>query len=142
MGLGMAPRRFGDEQEGEGLTRTQEIFWQSLTDQRIANIFLIADVIGDAQSDGLAFLRVLGSNSEEHRALRRFLLQAKPETLRFLTELREKEVDDIEEAIETARSIRRTGRVMRWGAVTAAAAFLGMVAIWDKLVLFMGARGR
>lgn len=137
----MPTRRHGDDDDDD-LTVPQRVFFQSLTDQRVANLFLMADVVGDAQSDGIAFLRLLGSNSEEHRELRRFLLRANPATLRFLTELREREVKDIEVAIETARSIGRTGRVIRWGALTLAATFLGLVAAWDKLILLLSARGR
>ncbi len=124
----------------DGLTDPQRALAKWLTDQRVANLMLIADVFGDLNADALHFIRSL--NNPNHGALRRFLLQAKPETFVFLTDLRKVEVQDIEEAIETARSLKRTGKIAKWGVVTAAATFLGVVAVWDKLVLLFQAKGR
>jgi hypothetical protein len=132
----MSPERVGPD----GLTEPQRALAKWLTDQRVANLMQMADIIGDLDADAVQFLRILGHPSYE--SLRKFLLQAKPETFAFLTDLRKSEVEDIEEAIETARSLRRTGRVMKWGLVTLGAAFLGMVSVWDKLVAILSARGR
>ena len=128
-----------DDEDRFAATSPQKVFLKAMTDQRVANLFLVADVFGDMGPDGLTFMRAMGD--PEYKRLREFLLRARPETLKFLTDLRTNEVADIEEAIETARSLKRTGRVMKWGTVTMAAAFLGFLAVWDKLVLLLS-RGK
>lgn len=115
-----------------GLTAPQLAFFKALTDQRIANIVHSADLIGDMDADATAVLRYL--NSQDGRQLRKFLLEVKPETLEFLTDLRRKEIEDIGSAIETAIAIRRTFRFLRWGLATFIGALITMLLLWEKLV--------
>jgi hypothetical protein len=42
------------------LTEPQRVLLTTLTDQRVANLINLADVIGDMNVDGLEFLRRLG----------------------------------------------------------------------------------
>ena len=115
-----------------GLTPPQIAFFKTLTDQRIANIVHAADLVGDMDADATQVLRYL--NSLEGRTLRKFLLEARPETLEFLTDLRRKEIEDIGDAIDTAIALRRTARFLRWGLATFAGAMITMLLLWEKLI--------
>ncbi|WP_441229392.1 hypothetical protein AB7828_03410 [Tardiphaga sp. 215_C5_N2_1] len=42
------------------LTEPQRVLLTTLTDQRVANLLSLADIIGDMNADGLEFLRRLG----------------------------------------------------------------------------------
>ena len=128
----MTPPR--DDDIWIGLTIVQREFFKALTDQRVANILHAADLVGEMDADAAQFLRYL--NRPDAECLRKFLLQAKPETLEFLTELRKREIEDIGGAIETALAIRRTFRFMRWGLATFIGALITMLLLWEKFVAF------
>ena len=116
-------------------TDVQRAFWKGLTDQRAANIWEMADLIGDMNNDGIEFLRSMGG--KDHRPLQKFLLEAKDETFTFLTDLRSDELKELSNAIENARAFRRGGRLLRWGIVTLFGTFVGITIIWDKVSAFL-----
>lgn len=91
------------------LTEPQRVLLTTLTDQRVANLINLADVIGDMNVDGLEFLRRLGD--PRFAALTNFLSHAKPETLVFLTEARPEEVANLEEGIRLVVALQLLGRV-------------------------------
>ncbi len=113
------------------LTPPQRAFFRILTDQRVANMVAAGDLVGDMDADGVQLIRALGT--DEYRALRQFMWRCKPEVLEFLYEMRKQEIEELEAAIETYLAFKRTGRVMKWGAITLFGAFIGMLAIWDKI---------
>jgi hypothetical protein len=114
------------------LTRQQWTFLRWLdTDQRVADVVQAGQVIGDLDADALQVLRFL--NSDDGKPLRKFLLEAKPELLAFLTELRSKEVEDIGSAIQTAIAMKRAWSLFKAGFLFALGAFVGMVTAWDKI---------
>lgn len=120
------------------LTDPQRVLLTTLTDQRVANLLNLADVIGDMNADGLEFLRRLGDPRFE--ALTNFLSHAKPETLVFLTEARPEEVANLEEGIRLVVALQLLGRVGKWSIVTLFSAFVGTILIWDKVTAWLKAR--
>lgn len=132
MGTGVvSPLHKDDPEWMHGLTDTQRAFFKMLTDQRVSNLVTAADLLGDMDGDTFGLLSQLGS--EEYRELRQFMWRCKPETLRFLYEMREQELEELQAAIETYLAFKRTARVLKWGAVTLFGAFVGMSLLWDKL---------
>lgn len=125
------PGRFTPEE----MTILQRHFMAMLTDQRVANLFLASDIIGDMGADGLTFLRNL--SNPEHRAMRRFLLDARPEVLTFLSELRKDELENIAVTITTAIALRRALSFVKWGIITMFGAFVGMALLWEKLSMML-----
>src|SRR6218665_3813249 len=107
------------------LTEPQHVLLKTLTDQRVANLLGLADIIGDMNADGLEFLRRLGDPRFE--ALTNFLSHAKPETLTFLTEARPEEVANLQEGIRLVVALQLLGRISKWGAVTFFGVFVSMV---------------
>lgn len=119
------PEKIGD------LTTAQLAFLKSLTDQRIADLVAAADLIGDLDAETISLIRMI--NHYDGRTLRKFLFEARPETLEFLTDLRKKEIEDIGAAIETAIALRRTFRFLRWGITAFIGAMLTMAIAWEKI---------
>jgi hypothetical protein len=114
------------------LTPQQWTFLRALSnDQIVADVIHAGQIIGDLDADALQVLRFL--NSEDGKALRRFLVDARPELLSFLTELRKREIDDIGSAIETAMALKRAWSLFKTGLLFAIGALVGMVTIWDKI---------
>lgn len=95
-----------------GFTPAQRAFFKMLTDQRVANIIATSDLLGDFDAETLYLLRLIGSPEGKH--LRKFFLEARPETLEFLVSLRKKEVEDIDKAITTAVAVQRTLSIVKW----------------------------
>lgn len=114
-----------------GLTDVQIAFLEGITDQRGAALWTAADLIGDMDADGVAFLRKL--SDPEYANLKKFLMQGKPETFMFLTDLRKDEVNELGNAIENARAVRRVSKLVRWGIMTLIGAIVTFSAIWDKI---------
>jgi hypothetical protein len=98
------------------LPLTTRRFLEVLSDQRVANILLASDVFGDMDADTLRIIRNL-----------------KPELLKFLGEMREDEIEELQNSIELVRAFRRTGRVVRWSVGTLFATFVGVMLVWDKV---------
>lgn len=117
------------------LTPPQRAFFRILTDQRIANIMAASDLLGDLDADMLQLLRAL--NTDEYREVRQFMWRTEPKVLRFLHQMREHELEELEAAIETYLAFKRTARIVRWGAVTAFGAFVGMSLLWDKITTWI-----
>jgi len=103
-----------------------------LTTQRFANLLEVADLIGDMSADGVEVIRKIGD--ADHKDLRKFLREGRPETFEFLAGLRKDELDELGNAIENARAFRRAGKLVRWGIVTLFGTFVGVSWLWDKLV--------
>ncbi|UFS77236.1 hypothetical protein LPB73_07620 [Tardiphaga sp. 37S4] len=120
------------------LTEPQRVLLTMLTDQRVANLLNLSDIIGDMNADGLEFLRRLGDPRFE--ALTNFLSHAKPETLTFLTEARPEEVANLQEGIRLVVALQLLGRISKWGAVTFFGVFVSMVLIWEKVSAWLKAR--
>ncbi|SNS35728.1 hypothetical protein SAMN05216374_0959 [Tardiphaga sp. OK246] len=120
------------------LTEPQRVLLTTLTDQRVANLLSLADIIGDMNADGLEFLRRLGDPRFE--ALTNFLSHTKPETLTFLTEARPEEVANLQEGIRLVVALQLLGRISKWGAVTFFGVFVSMVLIWEKVSAWLKAR--
>ncbi len=118
---------------------TQRAAVAALTDQRIANIFAMADLVGDFNPEVVEFLRCLGDM--DHKPLRKFLLDSRHETFGFLADLRPDELAELGNAIENARAIRRGGRLLKWSVVTLFGAFVGMSVVWDKVSAIFQAKG-
>lgn len=128
----MTPGKYENDPEWmRDLSPPQRAFFRILTDQRVANLIDAADLIGDMDADLLQLLRAM--SHENYRDLRQFMWRAKPETLRFLYDLREQELEELEASIETYIAFKRAGRVIKWGAATLFAAFIGMTVLWDKI---------
>ena len=98
-------------------------FLETLDDERVRSIVLAADVFGDMDAETLILLR-----------------NPKPELIRFLVEMREAEIEELQNAIDLVRAFRRTGRVVRWSIATLFGAFVSMVLIWDKVSSWFKAR--
>jgi hypothetical protein len=98
------------------LTPAQWAYLAALTDQRITNSLEAADFISDLSKEAKDFLQ-----------------NSKPATLTFFKDLRPDEVQELGNAIENARALRRGGRLLRWGTLTLFGAFVGMTVIWDKV---------
>jgi hypothetical protein len=124
MGMIM-PEKNGD------LTPVQSAFLKSLSDQRAADLVAAGDLIGDMDAETIFLIRLL--SNQDGRILRKFLLEVRPETLQFLTDLRKKEIEDIGAAIETAIALRRTFRFLRWGLTAFIGAMLTMAIAWEKI---------
>ncbi len=106
-----------------------------MTTQRFANVLELADIIGDMKADGIDVLRKIGD--DEHKGLRKFLREARPETFEFLTELRSDEVGELNNAIENARAVRRAGKLFKWGIITFFGIFIGFMTFWEKFLVFL-----
>jgi len=102
-----------------------------LTTQRFANLLEIADLVGDMSPDGVEVIRKIGD--ADHKDLRKFLREGRPETFEFLAGLRKDELDELGNAIENARAFRRAGKLVRWGIVTLFGTFVGVSWLWDKI---------
>lgn len=89
--------------------------------ERIRCIVLAADVFAEFDADTLRMLRSLAS---------------KPELVRFLYEIRKEEVEEIENSIELVRSVRRTGRLVRWTLGGLVGTAITAAAFWDKFSAF------
>jgi hypothetical protein len=113
------------------LTITQLAFLKTLSDQRVADLTSASDLVGDMDAETIFLLRLL--SHQDGRILRKFLLEVRPETLQFLTDLRKKEIEDIGAAIETAIALRRTFKFMRWGITAFMGAMLTMAIAWEKI---------
>lgn len=113
------------------LTSTQLAFLKTLSDQRVADLVAASDLVGDMDAETIFLLRLL--SHQDGRTLRKFFLEARPETLQFLTDLRKKEIEDIGAAIETAIALRRTFRFLRWGVTAFVGAMLTMAIAWEKI---------
>jgi hypothetical protein len=113
------------------LTPVQSAFLKSLSDQRAADLVAAGDLIGDMDAETIFLIRLL--SNQDGRILRKFLLEVRPETLQFLTDLRKKEIEDIGAAIETAIALRRTFRFLRWGLTAFIGAMLTMAIAWEKI---------
>jgi hypothetical protein len=120
------------------LTEPQRVLLATLTDQRVANLLNLSDIIGDMNSDGLEFLRRLGDPRFE--PLTNFLSHAKPETLVFLTEARPEEVANLQEGIRLVVAIQLLGRVGKWSVVTLFGAFMSAILVWDKVSAWLKGR--
>lgn len=113
------------------LTAPQRAFFRMLTDQRVAHLVEAADLIGDMDGDMIQLVRAL--SHENYGETRQFLWRCKPHVLRFLYEMREQELEELQAAVETYIAFKRTGRVLKWGAATLFATFVGMSLLWDKI---------
>lgn len=102
-----------------------------MTTQRFTNLMDLADIIGDMESDGIEILRKLGD--PDYKNLRKFLREGKPETFEFLAGLRKEEVGELGNAIENARALRRSGKLVRNTAIALAGGFVTFAAAGDKL---------
>jgi hypothetical protein len=109
-----------------------------LSEQRGARLIQTADLIGDMNADGLEFMRRLGDPRFE--PLTRFLANAKPETLTFLTEARADEIKNLQEGIRLVVALQLLGRIGKWGAVTFFGVFVSMIFIWEKVATWLKAR--
>lgn len=56
----------------------------------------------------------------------------------FLIELREEEVEELQEAIRFMRSVKTVGTFGKWLLITAVGAFVGTVSLGESLVKFKG----
>lgn len=104
---------------------------RAMTTQRFANLMEVADLIGDMSADGVEIIRKIGDS--DHKDLRKFLRDGRPETFEFLAGLRKDELDELGNAIENARAFRRAGKMVRWGIVTLFGTFVGVSYLWDKI---------
>lgn len=123
----------------EKLTDTQLAFIRGLTDQRVANIWSMSDLVGDFNPSVMEFMRCLGDL--EHKPLMKFMLESRAETFTFLAGLRPDELEELGNAIENARAIRRGGRLLKWSIVTLFGTFVGMSVIWDKVSVLFQLKG-
>lgn len=117
-----------------GLNSEEEIVaWRlkMMTTQRFTNLMDLADIIGDMGPDGIEILRKLGDS--DNKNMRKFLREAKPETFDFLAGLRKEEVGELGNAIENARALRRSGKLVRNTAIAVAGGFVTFAAAGDKL---------
>ena len=103
----MPPRESG------GYTDVQIAFWRGLTDQRVANLWEVADLIGDMNHDSREFLRSIGA--PENKALLKFFREARPETLEFLSSARANEIEKLRDGIQYVVATQLLGRFGRWG---------------------------
>lgn len=110
----------------------RERAWRKgLTDQRIANLWQLADIIGDMSADGVEVLRRMGDPDYKH--LTKFLHDAKPSTFEFLAEARDAEIKELQNGIELVRAFRTTGRFAKWAIIslgTTLAAALAIISWW------------
>lgn len=104
------------ERRYPGLTPAQEAMLVAFTDQRCANLLACADFVADLPE-----------------AAKDFLMEAKPETLKFLKDARDVEIAELANGIELVRAVRMTSRIMRILIITMFSVFVGVMMIWDKL---------
>lgn len=117
------------------LSEPQRIFLTSLTDERIRHLASAAEFFSEIDDDVISIAHAFGK--PEWKELRKFFWQCKPETLEFLSDLREEELDELRGSIETYIAIKRTMRVIRWAAATLSAAFVGMMLVWEKFAALL-----
>ena len=110
-------------------TDVQEAFWVGLTPKRVADMWQMADIVGDMSADGIEILRKLGD--PEHKHLTEFMRDAKPETLTFLKDARPAEIAELENGIELVRAFRTTGRIVRWSIITLFGTFMGAITLYN-----------
>jgi hypothetical protein len=120
------------------LTDVQFYALQMLTEQRGVNLIQLADLIGDMNPQGLEFMRRLGDPS--HEALTGFLSQAKPDTLRFLTDLRKEEVGTLQSGIRIVVALQLIGWILKWGLGGLIALFLTVAALGEKVSVWLKLR--
>lgn len=114
-------------------TEEEVVAWRlkMMTTQRFANLMDLADVIGDMGADGVEILRKLGD--PDYKNMRKFLREAKSETFEFLAGLRPEEVGELGNAIENARALRRSAKMVRNTAIALGGGFIAFAAAGDKI---------
>ena len=114
-------------------------FLETLTDERVVQITEAADLIRDLQPGAREFLEQ--TDAATLKALKgvilrpelvKFLNNAEPVTINFLSGMRDEEVGDLKNGVAYARAFRLSGRFLKFSIGIMFATTVGAVYLFDK----------
>jgi len=59
------------------------------------------------------------------------------ETRKFLSQLREEDLDTLKEGLRLVIAVRTVGKFSKWLIVTVVGAFIGLVMVWESILKFL-----